>query len=144
MHASKRLSFVQGTYSKKVSLRIERKLAQRLAITGLSVKTFGIIMMLLEEEGQTQIELGKRADVPGYATTRGLDKLEQQGLIERRAHPTSRRANLIYLTEKGQELREILPPIIQEINDDFLGVCDAEERKVLQGALVKILESGHS
>jgi len=97
-------------------------------------------MLLLEEEGLTQKELGTRTEVPGYATTRALDSLEQQGLIQRRPHPTSRRANLIYLTEKGQELRNKLPLMIKEVNDDFLAVCDQGERKILQGALAKILE----
>ncbi len=129
-----------GLLLKKISLRIEKELERRLAKSGLSVKTFGIVMLLLEEEGLTQKELGTRTEVPGYSTTRVLDSLEKQGLIQRRPHPTSRRANLIYLTEKGQELRGQLPMMIQGVNDDFLAACNQDERKMLQGALAKILE----
>ena len=71
-----------GLLLKKVSLRIEKELARRLANVGLSIKTFGIIMLLLEEEGFTQKEMGTRTEVPGYATTRTLDALEKQGLIQ--------------------------------------------------------------
>ncbi len=130
-----------GLLVKKLSLRIEKELGLRLANAGLNIKTFGIIMLLLEEEGLTQKELGDRTGVPGYATTRSLDSLEEQGLIERRPHPTSRRANLIYLTAKGHEQRGKLPRLINGVNEDFLGACNRDERKMLQGALAKILNN---
>ncbi|MCK9997287.1 MAG: MarR family transcriptional regulator [Candidatus Krumholzibacteria bacterium] len=130
-----------GLLMKKVVLQIEKELNLRLADVGLNVKTFGIIMLLLEEEGLTQKELGTRTGVQDYATTRVLDSLEQQGLIERRPHPTSRRANLIFLTKKGQEQRGKLPKLIKGVNEDFLAVCNRDERKILQDALTKILDS---
>ncbi len=130
-----------GLLVKKVVLQIEKELTLRLADVGLNIKTFGIIMLLLEEEGLTQKELGTRTGVQGYTTTRALDSLEQQGLIERRPHPTSRRANLIYLTKNGQEQRGKLPKLIKGVNEDFLAVCSRDERKILQDALTKILDS---
>ncbi len=58
----------------------------RLAPLGLSKGQFAIIITLLENEGVTQAEIGQKILMPGYATTRNIDKLELYELLERQHH----------------------------------------------------------
>jgi MarR family transcriptional regulator for hemolysin len=49
-----------------------------------------------------QIELAKRLGVEGATFTRMLDSLESEGLVERLADPSDRRAKHIRLTKEGE------------------------------------------
>lgn len=129
-----------GLLIKRLQLKIEKELGRRLVDLGLNVRTFGIVMLLLEGEGLTQRELGARVGVPGYSTTRALDELEELGVLERRPHPTSRRAHHIHLTAKGRRYRDDLPRLIEGLNEEFLAPCSKRERVQLQSSLKKILE----
>ena len=41
-----------------------------------------------------------------------LDKMEQEGLLERRPSPNDRRSNSIWLTEKGRDLLVKVRPLV--------------------------------
>ena len=56
----------------------------------------------------TMRELAERMTCEPSNATFVVDKLEKQGLIERRAHPTDRRARHLVLTAEGTALRERL------------------------------------
>ena len=84
-------------------------------------------MMLSEQEGVNQTELGKAVGVPGYTTTRTLDVMEVRGLVERRSDPDSRRAHRIYLTNEGKALTKKLPTIVQRVNSNFLSALKKNE-----------------
>src|ERR671936_1246640 len=56
----------------------------------------------------TMRELAERMSCEPSNATFVVDKLEAQGLIERRPHPTDRRARHLVLTDDGNALRERL------------------------------------
>ncbi|MEO3872099.1 MarR family transcriptional regulator [Nonomuraea sp. B12E4] len=62
-----------------------------------------------------------------------VDKLERQGLIERRAHPTDRRAKLLVLTAEGDTTRERLLELLVE--DSPLAGLTADQQRVPQDLL---------
>lgn len=63
----------------------------------------------------TMKELADRMSCEPSNATFVVDKLEKQGLIERHAHPTDRRAKQLVLTAEGTALRErLLELLIQE------------------------------
>ena len=110
-----------------------------LAEHHLDLKHFANLMCLLEQDGLTQVDLGRRVGNPQYATSRAVDDLEQQQLVSRRSHPTSRRAHKIGLTAKGERLRKVLPAIVQRVNNTMLARLDPHERKTLVSLLQKAL-----
>ncbi|RMF19937.1 MAG: MarR family transcriptional regulator [Deltaproteobacteria bacterium] len=63
-------------------------------------------MSLWNEEGLRAVELGRRAGLEPSTMTGLLDRMEADGLIERRPDPNDRRALTIHLTEEGRALRE--------------------------------------
>src|SRR3954452_17712542 len=56
----------------------------------------------------TMRELAERMSCEPSNATFVVDKLEKQGLIERHAHPTDRRAKLLVLTAEAAALRDRL------------------------------------
>lgn len=127
-----------GRLTNLITHHLNKKMEKRLAEKGITIKLFGVIMILMAEDKITQIEIAKRAGVAGYATSRTLDQLQQRGLIERTPDPASRRSFLIVLTQKGRELAKELPPIINEVNQEILAPLDKEEQEQLILTLQKV------
>ena len=70
----------------------------------------------IEDLGQaTTVELSKRLGLDKSTLSRTIDGLVNTGLVERVAHPTDRRFNLLSLTTKGQEVADR----INQSNDEF-------------------------
>ena len=131
-------TFSLGWLINSTGTRLDQEMKQRLEKIGLNLKEFGTLMILRENEGLTQVELSRRAGVPGYATTRTLDSLEKKGQIERRNIEGNRRAYHIFLTPKGQKVVKALPPIVREVNQQILSNLEASEQKELIRLLRKL------
>lgn len=127
-----------GWLIKSLGAWLDHQMDIRLTPLGLSKGQFAIIMTLLENEGVTQAEIGRKVLMPGYATTRNIDKLELNELLKRQRHKSSRRAHSIYLTEKGRELAPALFSIVKDVNSVFLESIDDKNRKELNGILTML------
>jgi DNA-binding MarR family transcriptional regulator len=60
-----------------------------------------------------------------------IDRLSEQGLVERRADPDDRRANLLFLTDKGRGLAQQVVPAHQTVLSGLMGSLDVEEQRQL-------------
>jgi DNA-binding MarR family transcriptional regulator len=67
-----------------------------------------------------------------------LDRLEQAGLIERKAHVTDRRVNKVVLTARGRDLQVPLDHEMDQMNQDFLGEFAPSEAMLLRSLLTTI------
>ncbi|MEU4547466.1 MarR family winged helix-turn-helix transcriptional regulator [Nonomuraea dietziae] len=81
----------------------------------------------------TMRDLAERMSCEPSNATFVVDKLEKQGLIERRAHPTDRRAKQLILTAEGSALRERLLELLAQ--DSPLAGLAPEQQRVLQDLL---------
>ncbi|KUL34357.1 MarR family transcriptional regulator [Streptomyces sp. NRRL F-4489] len=73
----------------------------------------------------TMRELAERMTCEPSNATFVVDKLEKQELIERRPHPTDRRAKQLVLTAQGAALRDRLLALLGE-ESPLAGLTDAE------------------
>lgn len=106
-------------------------LDERLKELDLKITMWPTLMMLWEEDGLTQSELSARCRTANYTTTRMLDALEKKNIIERKSHPTSRRAHLVYLTEFGKSLKTEGIKRAVETNEEFMSVLSTDEQETL-------------
>lgn len=81
-----------------------RSLQQRAAALGFSPGQFPILLELWAEDGLTQTQLLQRVDIEQATMANTLARMQRDGLIERRAHPSDRRAQLVFLTERARVL----------------------------------------
>lgn len=65
-------------------------------------------MALFEQDGLTQTALQRAIGIEQPTVVRTLDRMARDGLIERKASPTDRRAFQIYLTDKGRACEPIV------------------------------------
>ncbi|MVA23936.1 MarR family transcriptional regulator [Agrobacterium vitis] len=83
-----------------------RALQVRAEGLGFSAGQFPILLELWEEQGLTQKQLLERVAVEQATMANTLSRMERDGLIERKPHPSDRRAQLVFLTDKGEGLRD--------------------------------------
>ena len=73
---------------------------------GLSPKQVVLIWRLPPGTTMSMREIGDRLGCDASFVTGMVDRLEEEGLLERRPDPGDRRVTLIALTDKGAETRE--------------------------------------
>jgi DNA-binding MarR family transcriptional regulator len=97
------------------------------------------IMKALQEEGTRHIaEIGERLQIPKPQMTRLIDRLEDLGIVARRADNTDRRVINIALTDKGRRIIEELDRVIVgSIKVKLASLTEAELRE-LSMALKKL------
>ncbi len=83
-----------------------------------------------EEDGCSQQVLADKTYRDKPSITRLVDNLEKDKWVERRAHPTDRRQNLIYLTAKAKKIEAKVFDIIQETIE--IGVKGIDEKDVIK------------
>jgi len=85
--------------------RIEQQLQSRLtAEFGMSLARFDLLSQLERApNGLTMTELSRQMMVSNGATTSLVDRLAEDGLLQRTPHPSDRRTTIISLTGAGRE-----------------------------------------
>jgi DNA-binding MarR family transcriptional regulator len=81
-----------------------RSLQLRAAELGFSPGHLPILIELWAEDGLTQSQLLERIDIEQPTMANTLSRMQKAALIERRAHPTDRRAQLIFLTDRAKAM----------------------------------------
>jgi MarR family transcriptional regulator, transcriptional regulator for hemolysin len=89
-----------------------------------------VLFRLREQEGLSQVDLADVLELQPISLVRLLDRLVEQGLVERRSDPRDRRANRLFLTAAGRQLA-----------NDLDSLRDAIATDVLQGLPVAALET---
>jgi DNA-binding MarR family transcriptional regulator len=86
--------------------RITTRATQEYRRVGLSIPQFDLLSTLSEREGVSQQEIAERLYVTKGNVSGLIDRLEAQGLVERRELPADRRSYALYLTQQGRRLAE--------------------------------------
>ena len=130
-----------GWMLKILSASLDAEMSNELKRLDLSLGQFAVLMTLSETEGLTQSEIGKKITMPGYATTRTIDALEEKRYVERRKDDRSRRSYRIYLTERSRKIVPQLFTIVGSVNGRLLSVLSSKEQKELIAILKKLVAS---
>jgi len=87
-----------------VSRLIKRRFDRKARQTGLPItrRQAAVVLYIARNEGVSQTEVATWLDLEPIALVRILDKLHEEGLVERRAHPTDRRVRTLWLTRAAR------------------------------------------
>lgn len=112
---------------------------QRARQFGISRAQWVVLIRLDRSEGLKQSELAEILDLQPISLTRLLDRLAENGLIERRADPNDRRANRLFLTPAARPLIEQLGKLGLDMMGTVLDGLDgkANERLLRDLTLMK-------
>jgi DNA-binding MarR family transcriptional regulator len=118
-----------GYRIKLLSQLLSRKFQERLEPLGLTPFHWVVLCCLWEEDGLATSSISEKLQQVGGTLTGVLDRMEERGLIRRERDPQDRRIWRIWLTEAGEQLREVLPPLAVEIRDSALtGIPQSEHQ----------------
>jgi MarR family transcriptional regulator, transcriptional regulator for hemolysin len=114
---------------------------QRARQYGMTRAQWAVLFRLDRSEGLKQSELAEILDLQPITLTRLLDRLAENGLIERRADPNDRRANRLFLTPAARPLLERLTTLGEDMMGTVLAGLDAKSNERLLADLGTLREN---
>lgn len=88
----------------ETSRLLRNHIDQRAKGRGTTRAQWIVLFQLREKEGLSQVDLADVLELQPISLVRLLDRLVDQGLVERRSDPHDRRANQLFLTAAGRRL----------------------------------------
>jgi DNA-binding MarR family transcriptional regulator len=123
--------------------RLERRMAEALAVHGLTVAQFDVLATLGCGDGITQQELAEWLLVTKGNIVGLIDRVSAAGWVERRPDPEDRRVNRLYLTDAGRMLAsEAQPGQYALVKKIFGSLTETELRQM--HALLRRLDGARS
>jgi len=127
-----------GFLLKEVSSRYVSRFEQRAQQMALTLPTCKVLAYLERNEGISQSRLAELTNIEPMAMVRIIDRMEADGLLERRPDPDDRRVRRLYLTPTSK-------PALDEIwrigdltrAETFAGISQAE-RDVFLDVLARL------
>ncbi|MGZ6979919.1 MAG: MarR family winged helix-turn-helix transcriptional regulator [Acidimicrobiia bacterium] len=115
-------------------------LDERMGAIGASLWHWILLRQAAADEGSSQRELADLMHIEPPTLVRHLDKLAQQGLVERRRDPNDRRIARVYVTDLGRRRLQELHGIAYEADIELRALLTEEQIEVLGDALMVIHE----
>jgi MarR family transcriptional regulator, 2-MHQ and catechol-resistance regulon repressor len=122
----------------QTSKAIQERIRIEMINNNLNITEFSVLEVLYLKGKQTIQQIGHSILISSGSMTYVIDKLEQKGLLNRKACPDDRRAIHVALTDAGMDLMNIIMPKHQELIDDMFGSLDHDEDEKLVKLLKKV------
>lgn len=108
---------------------------------GMTRAQWGVLFRLERSEGLKQSELADLLEIQPITLTRLIDRLCDNGLIERRSDPSDRRAKRLFLMPAAKPLLEQLDKLTNELMDRTLRGVDRKTIDAMTQQLSAIKEN---
>lgn len=119
-------------------------LQERIAPLGVAPGQFAQLLALYDADGQTAGELARNIGIEPATMTRTLQRMERDGLVERRTDPLDRRASRIHLTARAVELELPLKAAAVDANKAVLSGLSKASRADMLNAVTTCIGLAHA
>lgn len=110
-----------------IARQLRKRFDQRIEVVGVTRSQWTVIAVVAALPGATQRTIADALNMSEAAAGRLVDKLCQEGLVERRAKEDDKRARCVFPTEKARPILDQLSVIAAEQEGIFFGgLSDAE------------------
>jgi MarR family transcriptional regulator, transcriptional regulator for hemolysin len=92
-------------------------------------------------QGCRQTDLAEILEVRPITLARLIDKMERSALVERRRHPTDRRAVQLHLTDDGEQVLKKLMSMAEVISEHAMSGLPEVDRKRLLASLMAMRDN---
>jgi MarR family transcriptional regulator, transcriptional regulator for hemolysin len=126
-----------------VSRLVKRRFERAARHTGLPItrRQAAVLLYIARKEGVSQAEVANWLDLEPIALVRMLDKLHEEGLVERRAHPTDRRVRTLWLMPAARPVVERILEINLAIREEAFAGLEAGAREAVIAALASVKDN---
>ena len=107
---------------------MKRALESRLSEYDVTASQYIVLARLNDENGISLSQLGERLYFDNPTVTGVVDRMERDGLVERRRVANDRRVINVFLTQKGKTLLGVIEEIANDINDRALSEFTTTDR----------------
>lgn len=108
---------------------------------GMTLAQFDVLATLWTGEGITQQELAERLLVTKGNVVGLIDRVCRAKWVERRADPSDRRANRLYLTDQGRKRLSEVRPRVASHRTNLFGIFTGDELRQLYQFLRRLEDS---
>ena len=108
---------------------------------GLTSAHWKVILALNVSDGLTQKELADKIYIDSSTLVPVIDKMEQNGLVERKADSKDRRINRIFLTKKSESTINSITLIILQLRKMIYSGISASEIDLVKKTLKTIIKN---
>ena len=109
---------------------LHKRLLSGLKDTDLSLGQPKILEYLKEHNGSSQKEIAKGCHIEAGSLTTVLGRMEDKGMIERKMLNGNRRSLYVFLTDKGEELQEIVQKEFAFLEEKAFEGISEEEKEI--------------
>lgn len=124
---------------KQVQARIFQRLLQESGVEEFNGPQGRILYVLWQKDEVPIVELSQKTGLAKNTLTAMLGRMEDAGLIGRRAAETDKRQSLIVLTEKSRDLQGKYDEVSQKMNEIFYKDFSEKEVVMIDRFLDRIL-----
>jgi MarR family transcriptional regulator for hemolysin len=117
---------------------MRKRFDQRARSLGLTRSQWQLLAHLARHEGINQAGLADILEIEPITVGRLIDRMEEAGWVERRAHPSDRRARLLYMTEKAWPVFDRMRALGEGVREDALSGLSETKREHLTSTLMAI------
>jgi MarR family transcriptional regulator for hemolysin len=127
-----------GFLLKDLSRRYVQRFEQHARDLSLTLPQCKVLCKLEPNEGMSQARLAELAEIEPMTMVRIIDRMEADGLLERRADPADRRARCLYLTKKARPLLDRIWQLSDVTRGEVFTGVSREQRDAFIDLLAKI------
>ncbi len=126
---------------KQVQARVFQRLLQECGVEEFNGPQGHILYVLWQKDRVPIVELSQKTGLAKNTLTVMLGRMEDAGLISRKAAESDKRQSLIVLTKKARNLQDKYDEVSQKMNEIFYRDFTANEVRQMDEFLDRILEN---
>jgi MarR family transcriptional regulator, temperature-dependent positive regulator of motility len=118
--------------------------AEAIEPAGITPGEYAVLVAVVDLPGLDQHRLAVSLGIDPVSAGQRIDRLEAMGLVDRRVHPSDRRARVLSASRRGIALRLRLRPLALAAQERIMAPLTAGERKLFLNFLTRIVEGNKS
>lgn len=128
-----------GYLLRLAQLRVWEDFYARLSATGITPSLYSALVLIERNPGLQQSRLGEALGVARSGAMTMVDRLERQGLVERRPAPHDRRAYGLFLTADGRRRMPEIVAMVRQHDRQINAALSTTEHRTLMTLLKKFV-----
>ena len=132
------LETLLGYNARRAALAVIGVFLQRMAPFGLRPVDFSVLTLIAHNPGITSRQLCAALDILPPNLVGMIKSLDKRGLIERRPHPTDRRAQGLHLSPSGRKLQKDAQATATKLERDVASRLSEQELDLLKELLQRV------
>jgi DNA-binding MarR family transcriptional regulator len=129
---------ILGYHLRRAQAAVFQDFAATMNGANVTPGQFGVLALIEANAGLSQTRLAEILGIDRSTLVAVIDKLEDQGLVERAARPNDRRSHALKLSREGQTRFETLAKLVKKHEARIARQLSARERQTLIELLQRI------